>query len=169
MGEGKQTTADSNQQSAINNQLTPNTYLHSVLCFPDPSSQLLANRSMSMFQLSLSEISSKLTVAFCFCCAWSLVILFCWAVWQALQDGIVQLKRMHQIPCSSCAFFTHDYHLKCTVNPLNALSEKASDCRDFENNPQPNLSSTKKCAKTSTNLFFTSDSRHPKSYANSER
>ncbi|MGK7915631.1 MAG: hypothetical protein AB4038_08795, partial [Prochloraceae cyanobacterium] len=136
---------------------------------PDPSSQLLANRSMSMFQLSLSEISSKLTVAFCFCCAWSLVILFCWAVWQAWQDGIVQLKRMHQIPCSKCTFFTHNYYLKCTVNPLNALSEKALNCRDFESDPEPNISRNKKCGKNLIALFFNSDSRHAKPCANSER
>jgi hypothetical protein len=57
---------------------------------------------------------------------------FCVAICAAVQDGIVRLKRLHQIPCTHCAFFTGDYRLKCTVHPCKALSEEAIDCLDYE-------------------------------------
>ncbi|NDJ18263.1 hypothetical protein [Myxacorys almedinensis] len=71
------------------------------------------------------------------CCflAWAIVIGFCLSVGAATKDGISRLKRLHQIPCSGCAFFTGDYHLKCTVRPSDALTEQAIDCRDFEPRP----------------------------------
>ncbi|HEY9823404.1 MAG TPA: hypothetical protein V6D35_21935 [Candidatus Sericytochromatia bacterium] len=40
-------------------------------------------------------------------------------------------KRMHQIPCTGCQFFTNDYHLKCTVRPSIANSEEAINCSDY--------------------------------------
>lgn len=46
-------------------------------------------------------------------------------------DIIAQAKRMHQIPCTKCRFFTGDYRLKCTVNPELANTENAIDCNDF--------------------------------------
>ncbi|NEN90769.1 MAG: hypothetical protein F6K48_18375 [Okeania sp. SIO3H1] len=52
------------------------------------------------------------------------------------QQGISYVKRLHQIPCSRCTFFTGDYRLKCTVHPYNALTETALNCSDYEpNNP----------------------------------
>lgn len=50
------------------------------------------------------------------------------------QQGITYVKRLHKIPCSRCTFFTGDYRLKCTVNPDNALTETAINCRDYEPN-----------------------------------
>ncbi len=50
------------------------------------------------------------------------------------QQGIIYLKRLHQIPCSRCTFFTGDYHLKCTVHPYSALTETAVNCSDYEAN-----------------------------------
>ena len=47
-------------------------------------------------------------------------------------EGWKQLRRMHQVPCSRCVYFTGDYNLKCTVRPCDALTEQAIDCRDFE-------------------------------------
>ncbi|MEO1131845.1 MAG: hypothetical protein AAFX40_03965 [Cyanobacteria bacterium J06639_1] len=44
-------------------------------------------------------------------------------------------RRMHQIPCPDCQYFTGEYRLKCTVCPHIALSEEAIGCRDFH--PQP--------------------------------
>lgn len=69
---------------------------------------------------------------FCFFCAWALVSLFIWKTWQAGKQGFSYLKILHQIPCNRCAFFTGDYRLKCTVNPLIAMSEEAISCRDFQ-------------------------------------
>lgn len=54
------------------------------------------------------------------------------AIVVAVKDGLDRLKRLHQIPCSRCAFFTGDYRLKCTVHPCKALSEEAIDCLDYE-------------------------------------
>ena len=44
------------------------------------------------------------------------------------QQGISYVRRLHQIPCSRCIFFTGDYRLKCTVHPYNALTETALNC-----------------------------------------
>lgn len=49
-----------------------------------------------------------------------------------LQQGWIQLRRLHQIPCHDCIYFTGNYHLKCTVYPSKALNESAIDCRDYE-------------------------------------
>ncbi len=69
----------------------------------------------------------------CFVCLWfSMILMFVWSALQALKHGITHLKRLHQIPCSKCDFFTNDYRLKCTVNPVTACTEKAINCIDFE-------------------------------------
>ena len=57
---------------------------------------------------------------------------FCLSIYLAMQDAITRIRRLHQIPCSRCAFFTGDYRLKCTVHPCKALSEEAIDCLDYE-------------------------------------
>ena len=56
------------------------------------------------------------------------------------KSGISYVKRLHQIPCSRCVFFTGDYRLKCTVHPYSALTELAINCSDYEaNNNQKKL------------------------------
>jgi hypothetical protein len=68
----------------------------------------------------------------CFVAAWILIaIVLCngWTVWQ---DGIAYVRKLHQIPCDRCTFFTGDYRLKCTVNPYKAFTEEAIDCLDYE-------------------------------------
>jgi hypothetical protein len=45
---------------------------------------------------------------------------------------MARLRRLHQVPCSRCAFYTGDYRLKCTVHPCKALSEEAIACLDYE-------------------------------------
>jgi len=52
-------------------------------------------------------------------------------VWSAIKDGVANAKRMQQIPCSHCQFFTNDYRLKCTIHPSVANSEQAINCRDY--------------------------------------
>ncbi|WP_279327060.1 hypothetical protein [Crocosphaera subtropica] len=39
---------------------------------------------------------------------------------------------MHEIPCSHCQYFTNDYHLKCPVNPFQANTEEAINCKDYQ-------------------------------------
>lgn len=86
-----------------------------------PMSEQFSNQIIEIFAL-----------VWCFGCAWALIVLFCWSAWQTCCQGIQQLKRLHGIPCSRCAYFTGDHRLKCTVHPYTALSEDALDCVDFE-------------------------------------
>lgn len=64
--------------------------------------------------------------------AWSLVILTICSIWQTLKAGIHHVKKLHRIPCANCEYFTNDYRLKCTVNPIHACTEDAIYCLDFE-------------------------------------
>ncbi len=64
--------------------------------------------------------------------AWSIVILSIASVWFSWEKGRKHLQRLHQIPCNRCVFFTNNYRLKCTVNPIKACSEEAINCIDFE-------------------------------------
>ncbi|MEM7591221.1 MAG: hypothetical protein AAF383_06825 [Cyanobacteria bacterium P01_A01_bin.83] len=63
--------------------------------------------------------------------AFSVIGLFTWSLAGFVVDVIAQAKRMHQIPCTKCRFFTGDYRLKCTVNPSFANTEKAIGCSDY--------------------------------------
>jgi hypothetical protein len=71
-------------------------------------------------------------VPVCFISAWAIVLLLIWNIWAAMRDGISSAKKMHQIPCANCRFFTANYHLKCPVHPKIALSSDAIDCTDYE-------------------------------------
>jgi len=53
-------------------------------------------------------------------------------IWSTIKDFLAKSKSMHQVPCSNCQFFTSDYRLKCTVHPSIANSERAINCRDYE-------------------------------------
>lgn len=98
-----------------------------------------------MFQLLyflthwLVQIIQPVLVPLCFVFAWSLIFMATWSVWTAIRDGVTNAKRMHQIPCASCQFFTGDYHLKCTVHPTIALTEEAIDCMDHQASAETNL------------------------------
>lgn len=70
---------------------------------------------------------------------WLVLIGFFLSICLAVRDGIARLKRLHQIPCSRCAFYTGDYRLKCTVHPCKALSEEAIACLDYEPIPSTKL------------------------------
>ncbi len=96
----------------------------------------------------LSELLDRLRVIFCFCVTWSLIISLIWSAKNTFQEGIKRLKRLHQIPCSRCNYFTNDYRLKCTINPTNALLEDAIGCLDFEPGSF-NMNGAKSCPKKS--------------------
>lgn len=68
----------------------------------------------------------------CFVLAWSIVVLVLWNLISAVRDGVGRAQKMHRVPCANCTFFTRDYHLKCPVHPLSALSEEAIGCADYE-------------------------------------
>ena len=63
---------------------------------------------------------------------WVVLVFFFLSICLAIHDGIARLKRLHQIPCSRCTFFTGSYYLKCTVHPCKALSEEAIHCLEYE-------------------------------------
>ncbi|NJL85230.1 MAG: hypothetical protein HC886_03420 [Leptolyngbyaceae cyanobacterium SM1_1_3] len=71
-------------------------------------------------------------VPLCFVLAWTIVILGLWSLWATGRDSLANARRMHQIPCSDCRYFTNQYQLKCPVHPSQALSEAAIGCPDFE-------------------------------------
>lgn len=73
----------------------------------------------------------------CFVSAWGLTFLFGWSLWTAIRDGAATTQKMHQIPCSSCQFFTGDYRLKCTVQPSIANTEEAIECMDYQPKTNP--------------------------------
>jgi hypothetical protein len=60
------------------------------------------------------------------------MFIFTLSVVQAFKQGVEQVKRLHQIPCYKCDFFTNDFRLKCTLHPIKACSEEALGCIDFE-------------------------------------
>lgn len=66
-----------------------------------------------------------------------LMIIFSFSVVRAFQEGAEKLKKLHQIPCYKCDFFTNDYRLKCAVHPTIACSETALGCVDFEEKKIP--------------------------------
>lgn len=68
----------------------------------------------------------------CSLLAWLLVGVSLFKIRQVTVSGLTYIKKLHQVPCSGCVYFTGDYRLKCTVNPYIALSEDAINCRDFE-------------------------------------
>jgi len=92
-----------------------------------------------LFQLWVKyyAILHPLFVGIGFCLAWGMVGLLVWNMGSAIAYSIRTSKRMHQIPCSHCQYFTNDYHLKCSVRPDIALSEQAINCGDFA--PPPSL------------------------------
>ena len=55
-------------------------------------------------------------------------------IFTGLNRGIDRVKKMHQVPCANCIYFTGDYRLKCPVHPIKAMSEDAICCRDFQVN-----------------------------------
>lgn len=78
-----------------------------------------------------------LATIFCASFAWATLIFFILSIWFTLKQGINHLKKLHQIPCHACEYFTNDYRLKCTVHPIKACSEEALGCLDFK--PQTSL------------------------------
>jgi hypothetical protein len=63
---------------------------------------------------------------------WSFLFFLGWSSWSTVKKGIETVKQMHQVPCSSCRFFTGNYQLKCPVHPKMALTEDAINCLDYD-------------------------------------
>jgi len=67
----------------------------------------------------------------CFAIAWLFILTLASTVYSAVKDTTARAKKMHQIPCSNCQFFTNNYRLKCTVQPMVANTEEAISCKDY--------------------------------------
>jgi len=65
---------------------------------------------------------------------WLVILSYFWSLGKNIYKGLMYVRRLHQIPCSRCSFFTGEYNLKCTVHPDRALNEEAIDCSDYELN-----------------------------------
>lgn len=83
------------------------------------------------------DIIQPFLVPICFISAWVFVIAIAWSLWSAVRDGVTTTKRLHQIPCSGCQYFTGDYRLKCTIRPSTANTEAAIDCLDYQPKTNP--------------------------------
>jgi hypothetical protein len=81
------------------------------------------------------HMTQSLLVPICAGVAWLFIFLLIWSLFSTLTKGAAQVKRLHQIPCSHCQFFSGDYHLKCTIRPSTALSEEAINCIDYQPRP----------------------------------
>ncbi|MGD1913441.1 MAG: hypothetical protein ACFB2X_22170 [Rivularia sp. (in: cyanobacteria)] len=87
-----------------------------------------------MFQILyyLFDAVRPFLVPICCVSAWVLVISAGWSMWSAARDSLAIAKKMHQIPCADCQYFTDDYRLKCTVKPSIANTEEAIECVDYQ-------------------------------------
>ena len=81
----------------------------------------------------IAKLGENSIALFAYCgCAWTLTAVCFFNFWVSLQKGIAYIKRLHEIPCHACEFFTNDYRLKCTVRPMVASTEEAIACPDFQ-------------------------------------
>ncbi len=71
---------------------------------------------------------------FCPLVIWLVLLCFFCAIFFAIQDGFLYLRKLHQIPCNRCSFYTGETCLKCTIHPYKAFTEEAISCEDWEGN-----------------------------------
>ncbi len=69
---------------------------------------------------------------FCYCFWLLFITLLSWNIFNKSKQACTYLNQLHQIPCSRCIFFTGKPQLKCTVDPLKAMSLEATNCQSFE-------------------------------------
>ena len=69
--------------------------------------------------------------AVCFVFLWSTVLMTVWSVIRNFRQGVANIKKLHQIPCSGCRYATDSHFLKCSIQPFAAFSEEAIGCQDF--------------------------------------
>ena len=52
-------------------------------------------------------------------------------IWKGYKAKKSAPNHNSQIPCKNCHFFSHNQHLRCTVQPSLVLTEQAFDCSDY--------------------------------------
>jgi len=85
--------------------------------------------TIDQYLISGSELSMG-SLRFLFACL--LIYLFISSLVNPLLAAFAQAKRMHQIPCSNCRYFSGNYILKCTIRPIEANTEEAIGCLDYQ-------------------------------------
>jgi hypothetical protein len=63
--------------------------------------------------------------------AWGAVAFGSVQIWRMFTLGTAHARRLHQIPCADCQYFSGDYTLKCALHPSQAGTLDAIDCSDF--------------------------------------
>lgn len=63
---------------------------------------------------------------------WAALLHLVLASLLALEDGFRRLKRLHQIPCYRCQYYSGSPYLKCPLHPREACSEAVLQCPDYE-------------------------------------
>ncbi|AHB89402.1 hypothetical protein NK55_10815 [Thermosynechococcus sp. NK55a] len=86
---------------------------------------------MVVWLVSFFQAVGPVLVPICFCFAWLLLAILAWDLWQLTQEGLAIARRLHQIPCARCRFFSGDYRLKCSLHPDWAATEAAIQCPDY--------------------------------------
>ena len=82
--------------------------------------------------LRFIDMIQPLIVPLCLITAWVFILMLASSVIGMIVDVIRKSKKMHEIPCSNCQYFTNDYRLKCPVNPFQANTESAINCKDYQ-------------------------------------
>ncbi|MBD2106973.1 hypothetical protein [Nodosilinea sp. FACHB-13] len=88
---------------------------------------------------------------------WAMVLVSVLAILLAVDDGMQRLRRLHQVPCFHCQYYTNSPYLKCPVCPFDAGSEAALCCTDYQPaacTPAPLLLRTQSKASPSRLKFF---------------
>lgn len=86
---------------------------------------------MLPFVTNLLDRASPYLQPVYFVIAWVLCGILISTLIISLRDVKKRGEIMHQIPCSRCQYFTNNYRLKCTLQPLIANTELAIGCSDF--------------------------------------
>lgn len=64
--------------------------------------------------------------------AWGLFAVLILTIITVIVEVHKRSRKMHEIPCTDCRYFTGNFYLKCSVNPHIANTELAISCRDFQ-------------------------------------
>ncbi len=52
--------------------------------------------------------------------------------WTFIKEEIsFNIKRLDEVPCKKCRYFSGNHYLKCAVNPSDAMTERATNCADY--------------------------------------
>lgn len=50
---------------------------------------------------------------------------------EGIKEEMLTIENFHKFPCRSCRYFANNPHLKCAVQPENALTLRSLNCSDY--------------------------------------